>query len=88
MVCFQTQNPNFGRFWWSWNGKSLAIWNILWPFGSFVANEYIFTHLGILCRDKSGNPAPGANSTKHDFPNFTHICNIFSQICVKFLANL
>jgi hypothetical protein len=23
---------------------------------------------------------PGANPTKHDFPNFTHICKILSQI--------
>jgi hypothetical protein len=31
---------------------------------------------------------PGVNPTKHKFPNFTHICKIFSQICVKFLTNL
>jgi hypothetical protein len=28
---------------------------------------------------------PGADPTKHDFPNFTHICTIFSQICVILL---
>jgi hypothetical protein len=28
-----------------------------------------------------------ANATKHDFPNFTHICKIFSQICAKYLPN-
>jgi hypothetical protein len=32
--------------------------------------------------------APGADPTKHNFPNFTHICKIFLKICVKFLTNL
>jgi hypothetical protein len=31
---------------------------------------------------------PGPNPTKHDSPNFTHICKILSQMCVKFLSNL
>jgi hypothetical protein len=30
----------------------------------------------------------GANPTKHDFPNFTHNCKIFSQICIKTVTNL
>jgi hypothetical protein len=25
---------------------------------------------------------PGADPTKHDFPNFIYICKIFSQICI------
>jgi hypothetical protein len=35
-----------------------------------------------------GNPIPGAHPNKHDFPNFTNICKIFLQICVKFLTTL
>jgi hypothetical protein len=27
---------------------------------------------------------PGAAPTKHDFPDFTNICKLFSQICVIF----
>jgi hypothetical protein len=38
--------------------------------------------------NSTGIQNPGANPTKHDFANFKHICKIFSQICVKFLANL
>jgi hypothetical protein len=49
MVCFQTKNPNFGKFWRVWLCKILgifydhlvyfmAIWNILWPFGIFCGN--------------------------------------------------
>jgi hypothetical protein len=34
----------------------IAIWYILWSFGSFVVIWLIFTHFGILCQDKSGNP--------------------------------
>jgi hypothetical protein len=33
-----------------------AHWNILWPLGIFVVVWYIFTHFGMLCREKSGNP--------------------------------
>jgi hypothetical protein len=37
MVCFQTKNPNLGKFWRAFEWKMLvyfmAIWNILWPFG-------------------------------------------------------
>jgi hypothetical protein len=32
-------------------------------------------------------PGPGADPTKHDFSDFTHVCKIFLQICVKFLTN-
>jgi hypothetical protein len=31
---------------------------------------------------------PGSNPTKHDFPNFTHICKKTLQICVKIITNL
>jgi hypothetical protein len=37
MVCFQTKNPNLGKFWRALEWKMLlyfmTIWNILWPFG-------------------------------------------------------
>jgi hypothetical protein len=32
-------------------------WNILWTFGNVVVIWYIFSRFGILCQDKSGNPA-------------------------------
>jgi hypothetical protein len=34
----------------------LAIWNILWAFGTFCEIWDIFPHFGILCQEKSGNP--------------------------------
>jgi hypothetical protein len=34
-----------------------AIWYILWPFGNLVAIWYIFPRFGILCKEKSANPA-------------------------------
>jgi hypothetical protein len=37
-----------------------VIWYILWPFGNVVVIWYIFPRLGILCQEKSGNPALGA----------------------------
>jgi hypothetical protein len=37
MVCFQTKNPNLGKFWRALEWKMLLyfmiIWNILWPYG-------------------------------------------------------
>jgi hypothetical protein len=39
MVCFQTKNPNLGKFWraldWKMFQYCLTIWNILWIFGMF-----------------------------------------------------
>jgi hypothetical protein len=37
----------------------MGLWNILWPFGNLV--WYIFPRLGILCKEKSGNPGPSPN---------------------------
>jgi hypothetical protein len=42
----------------------------------------------IVTMDPRTRCVPGSNPTKHDSPNFTHICKIFSQICVKFHTNL
>jgi hypothetical protein len=64
MVCFQTKNPNFGKFWrvlqWAIFYNHLvyftAIGNILWPFGKFCGHLVYFPRFGILCQQKSGNP--------------------------------
>jgi hypothetical protein len=34
-----------------------AIWYILWPLGNVVVIWNIFPRFGILCQEKSGNPA-------------------------------
>jgi hypothetical protein len=39
------------------SGYLTAICNILCPFGNVVVIRYIFPRLGILCQEKSGNPA-------------------------------
>jgi hypothetical protein len=69
MVYYQTKNPNLGIFWraleWKRLVHSLAIWNILQPLGTFfghlviyiLAIWYILPRFGILCQEKSGNPA-------------------------------
>jgi hypothetical protein len=67
MVCFQTKNPNLGKFWRALEWKNAgvfychlenctAIWYILLPFGNVVVIWYIFLRFGILCQEKSGNP--------------------------------
>jgi hypothetical protein len=67
MVSFQTKNL---EFWRAFEWKRLAyifyghleyitaIWYIPWPFGNFVAMWYLFPRFGVLCQEKSGNPAP------------------------------
>jgi hypothetical protein len=35
----------------------MVIWYILWPFGNVVVIWYIFPRFGLLCQEKSGNPA-------------------------------
>jgi hypothetical protein len=68
MVCFQTKNPNLGKFWrvllWKILLYFMTIWPILRPlqifYGHliyFVAIWYIFPRFGILDQEKSGNPA-------------------------------
>jgi hypothetical protein len=34
-----------------------VIWYILWPFVNVAVIWYIFPRFGILCQEKSGNPA-------------------------------
>jgi hypothetical protein len=73
MVCFQTKNPNLGKFWRVLQWKSLVyfttIWRILLLLEIFncrlvyiVVIWYIFPSFGILCQEKSGNPSMGDNS--------------------------
>jgi hypothetical protein len=63
---FKPKIPIWVNFGGPWNGKG---WYILWPFGIYcghlvhlkpignlLAIWCIFSHFGILCRDKSGNP--------------------------------
>jgi hypothetical protein len=66
MVCFQTKNPNLGKFGKALEWKMLVyfivIWNILLSFGIFYCHLVIwciFPPFGILCQEKSGNPALG-----------------------------
>jgi hypothetical protein len=67
MVCFQTKNPNLGKFWrvlqWKILVYFMIIWSILRPleifYGHlvyFVANWYISPRFGILHQEKSDNP--------------------------------
>jgi hypothetical protein len=63
MVCFQTKNPNLGKFWMVFQQKMLvhlvAIWSILWLFGIFNGQWvyflfiwYIFPIL-VICSKKN-----------------------------------
>jgi hypothetical protein len=79
MVCFQTKNPDLGKFWrvlqWKMLMYFMNIWSILWPleifYGHlvyFVVIWYIFPRFGILYLEKSG--IPGLHSP---------ICNLFKR---------
>jgi hypothetical protein len=68
MVCFQTKNPNLGKFCgvllWKILVYFMANWSILRPleifYGHlvyFVVLWYNFPRFGILDQEKSGNPA-------------------------------
>jgi hypothetical protein len=52
-----------GMFFGHWEYIS-AIRYILWPFGNLVAIWYISLRFGILCQEKSGNPAARSRSAK------------------------
>jgi hypothetical protein len=67
MFCFQTKNPNLGKFRraldWKMIIHLMAIWNILWRLRTFydhlvhfVFIWYIFSGVGIMYQEKSGNP--------------------------------
>jgi hypothetical protein len=40
-----------------------VIWYISWPIGNVPVLWYIFQRFGILCQEKSGNPAPQRQSS-------------------------
>jgi hypothetical protein len=44
--------------------KFTAIWYILRPFSNVVVIWYLFPRFGILCQEKSGNPAAKAKSER------------------------
>jgi hypothetical protein len=67
MVCFQTKNPNLGKFWraleWKMLEYFMALFNILRSFGIFYGDLHsnvviwcIFPRFGKLCQEKSGTP--------------------------------
>jgi hypothetical protein len=67
MVCFQTKNPNLGKFWrvllWKIFVYFMTIWSILRPLEIFYSHLvyflviwYIFHPFGIWDQEKSGNP--------------------------------
>jgi hypothetical protein len=67
--CFQTKNPNLGKFWVSLAMEDVGIfmtilstlctvkWYILLPFGTFYGFLVYFSRFGVLYREKSGNPS-------------------------------
>jgi hypothetical protein len=64
MASFQTKNSNLGKFWTALKWKMLVcfmvIRNILWSFSMFNGQLvicHIFSRFGVLCQEKSGNPA-------------------------------
>jgi hypothetical protein len=78
MVCFQTKNPNLGKFCrvlvWKILVYFMTIWSTLWPLEMFyghlvyfVVIWYIFPCFGILDQEKSGNPASGQLTRKLNF---------------------
>jgi hypothetical protein len=76
-------------------GTFYGLWYILWPlvhfmaFGTFyglwyiyvVVIWYIFSHFGMLCREKSGNPA--ASIREHPMS----ILNTVQRVLAKILSS-
>jgi hypothetical protein len=86
MVCFQTKNPNLGKFWrvllWKILVYFMTIWPILRPLELFYGLLvyfgviwYIFPHFGILDQEKSGNPEHhGAKSVVTKTTGLHYVC--------------
>jgi hypothetical protein len=109
MVYFQTKKPNFGKFWraldWEMLIYIMVIWNILWTFGifydplvHFAFILYIFSGLGIMHQEKSGNlglkqdcqmvKSGTKNPVGIENVGFTGIWNIvrsFSTFCARLI---
>jgi hypothetical protein len=85
IVCFQTNNPNLGKFFrvllWKILVYFMTIRSILRPLKIFyehlvyfVVIWYIFPRFGILDQEKSGNPAPDiTGSWLHKLRHHTHL---------------
>jgi hypothetical protein len=95
MVCFQTKNPNLGRFWrvleWKILLYFMTIWNILWPFGiiygrlvCFVVIWYI---LPILVGLDNKNMATPVVCSNVQIPHFYCACLTFAQKWVESKVN-
>jgi hypothetical protein len=60
MVYFQTKNTNLGKFWRTLDWKMLLCLEYFGIFHdhmeNFMFSWYIFSGLGIMCQEKSGNP--------------------------------
>jgi hypothetical protein len=58
MVCFQTKNPNLGKFWKVLQWKMMVFYD---HFVLFTAQCYILLYIwwsfGMLYRENSGNPS-------------------------------
>jgi hypothetical protein len=90
MVCFQTKNPNLGKFLRALEWKIhtyiflvileyfKVIWYILRPFGNVVVIWYIFPRFGILCQEKSGNPDPWSKISS-TFPFGSRRCSVMDD---------
>jgi hypothetical protein len=94
MVNFRTKNRTLGKFGRALDWKMLlyyiAIWNIWLTFGifydylvHFVIIWYILSGFGIMCQEKSGNPAHANKKTfflifktkfKNVFIGLYHVC--------------
>jgi hypothetical protein len=71
------KNPKLGKFWRALQRKVfayfMAIWSFLFSFGIFCGNlahfmiiSYIFSRFGVLCKEKSGDPASQASFVCND----------------------
>jgi hypothetical protein len=69
MVCFQTKDPNLGKFCrvlqWKMLVYFMAIWSILRLFVIYIL--WSFGHLSPLHQEKSGNPVKGWLGKKGHF---------------------
>jgi hypothetical protein len=81
MNCFQTKNPNLGKFWralvWEMFKYFIATWKILWRFWVFYDHLvhflliwFIFSGFGIMYQEKSGNPGNDVYRFKKILPVF------------------
>jgi hypothetical protein len=66
MVCFQTKNPNLGKFWGPFNvgifydylEYFMAIWYALWPFGIACGHLLYFSQFGMFGQRKFWQSCP------------------------------